>query len=130
MDLMNRINHIIYSEKLKVKDFLAKVDISRANFYNIKNGDKTELKPSEGKKIVDAFPEYDYDWLMGNNPKDKVLSVDSGSIMELAEKGKLGKIMLDNHSKLLELDPTYQMWFDKEINVRALDVLLKKRQGE
>jgi|TARA_Y100000310_G_C20704425_1_gene834096 hypothetical protein len=126
MDLFKRIERIIFDEGLSLSEFYDKSGFSSKVYYAIKNGDKTSLKPSQAKKLNEAFPNYTYDWLMGNTSIVNEPNVSYGSIMDLAKEGKLGVVLNKNHNALLEMDESYGLWFDKMVNVAALKLLKEK----
>lgn len=129
MELIDRLDHIIYKEGISQKEFFDKSGFPKSSYYNIKSGKKKSLRPNEARSICDVFGDYDYDWLMGQKELPPEDVSDSSSILELAENGRLGKTMLDLHEKLLKIDDTYMLWFDKEVNVRALKILKEMRLG-
>lgn len=56
MTLYEKIQNILYEEKIGVNEFLELTRFSKGMYYSIKNGEKTELKPLHVKAITDAFP--------------------------------------------------------------------------
>ena len=126
MELFERIERIIFEEGLSLGEFYSKSGLSSKVYYAIKNGDKTSLKPSQAKKLNKAFPNFTYDWLMGKTSVVNEPTVTYGSIMDLAEEGKLGVVLNKNHNTLLEMDESYGLWFDKMVNVAALKLLKEK----
>lgn len=126
MGLIKRIERIIFDEGLTLGEFYSKSGISSKVYYAIKNGTKKELKPSQAKMIVEAFPDYSYEWLMGEKNMLNEPTANYGSVMDLAKEGKLGTILNKNHNALLEMDESYGLWFDKVVHVAALKLLREK----
>lgn len=126
MGLFERIERIIFDEGLSLSEFYDKSGFSSKVYYAIKNGDKTSLKPSQAKQLNEAFPNYTYDWLVGKTSMTKEPTATYGTIMDLAEEGRLGVVLNKNHNLLLEKDESYGLWFDKMVNVAALKLLKEK----
>lgn len=126
MSLIKKIERIIFDEGLTLGEFYSKSGITSNVYYAIKNGSKTKLKPSQAKKLTEAFPNYSYEWLMGEKNMLNEPTATYGSIMDLAKEGKLGTILNKNHNALLEIDESYGLWFDKVVHVAALKLLREK----
>lgn len=126
MELFERLERIIFDEGMTLSEFYEKSGISSKVYYAIKNGEKTSLKPSQAKKINQAFPKYTYDWLLGKTDMLNEPTATYGTVMDLAKEGKLGMVLNKNHNALLDMDESYGLWFDKAVHVAALRLLKEK----
>lgn len=123
MDLFELFELIIFEEKIDLTTFLEKSKISKTVYYAVKKGNKTKLKPEQAQNINSAFPNYSYDLLMGNVGLVSEPSATCGTVMDLANKGRLGVVLNKNHKMLLEQDESYALWYDKMVNIEAMKLL-------
>lgn len=66
MSLFDRIEKIRNDNRLGVTEFLELTGFSKTSYYALKKGESTSLTAKTANKVIEAFSNYDYDWLMGN----------------------------------------------------------------
>lgn len=66
MSLFDRIEKIRNDNRLGVTEFLELTGFSKTSYYALKKGESTTLTAKTANKVIEAFSDYDYDWLMGN----------------------------------------------------------------
>lgn len=119
MDLLQKIDRIMFEQNMNLSEFLEKTGFSKGLYYSIKNGDKNTLKPDQAKAINKVWNTYSYGWLMGNES----LESDQETLLRLAEKGVLGVELNKSYNKLIEIDQTFEMFFDKAVHAAALKLI-------
>lgn len=67
MNLFEKIEHIIFNERLNTTEFLEKTGVSRTSYYSLKSGETSTLNNKTLRKITNAFPSYSMDWLLGDS---------------------------------------------------------------
>lgn len=67
MKLIEKIETVLFQEGLNIKEFLEKTRFSKKLYYAIKNGEKTELTPSQKKTMTDVFPSVTFEWLSNDS---------------------------------------------------------------
>lgn len=70
MNLYDFLLYIQEKERLKTTDFIDKSGLSNGVYYQIKNGNKTELKPLQLSNLKKAFPNFDYTLLGSETVKN------------------------------------------------------------
>lgn len=81
MNISERINTLLQFCNLKAGEFADSIDVAPATISNLKNG-KTSLTASIAQKIVSAYPEVNFQWiLLGEGPmlKDNENKIDSSN---------------------------------------------------
>lgn len=113
MNVFEKIEKIRSDKRLGINDFLEVTGVSKTSYYSLKKGESKGLTPKTINKIINTFPEYEYNWLLENSQivlnsnsfNDKLESTDEGieniSIFILKHKeeflkNKIFSSMIDN----------------------------------
>ena len=70
------LNTILIEQNLQVQEFADKIGATKGPFYKILNGTTKTISYKTAIKIVQVFPEYDINWILGKVKKDKKYTVE------------------------------------------------------
>ena len=88
---------------------------------------KKELKPVQASAIAEKFPQYTYDWLMGNENKTE-LNETAQYKVKGGELDNLAVMVNENWEGLLK-HPLLVPKFESEIYKKAFDLVMEKMKG-
>ncbi len=133
MGLYSRILEILNDNKLGVNQFVEKTNFPKTTFYKLKKGEVDTITNKVGWKIIDAFPDYKFDWLMTGNDDSNLRKVKTkkndgklyNSQGELASYDQIASFIKHNLDELKNEDI-----FKNIIDIEALKILLKAKEGD
>ncbi len=95
MGVENKIRKILADKKLTGASFAKALGLGKSGVYKMLRGETNKMNTETAKLISEKFPEYSYDWLIGNDVD--YISTTENSI----EVQKVVDVIIDHKDKFM-----------------------------